>query len=131
RSKVVILLTDGENNTGTITPIDAAKAAKLLGVRLYTIGAVPAAERQSGAVEVDEALMREMAQSTGGRYFAASDESALRQIYAEIAQLERSRVGLRTQSASYDDVMAPFLLGGVLLLLLESVVSLGVLRRAP
>ncbi|MDE3111685.1 MAG: VWA domain-containing protein [Chloroflexota bacterium] len=131
RSKVVILLTDGENNTGTITPLDAAKAAKLLGVRVYTIGAVPADERQRGTVEVDEQLMKEMAETTGGRYFAASDESALRQIYAEIAQLERSRVGLRTENASYEDVMAPFLLGGVLLLLLEGLASLTVLRRAP
>lgn len=131
RSKVVILLTDGENNSGTITPIDAANAAKLLGVRVYTVGAVPAAERQRGTVEVDEALMREMAESTGGRYFAASDENGLRQIYAEIAQLERSRVGLRTQSAAYADVMTPFLLGGVLLLLLEGLVSLTFLRRAP
>lgn len=131
RSKVVILLTDGENNTGTIAPIDAANAAKLLGVRVYTIGAVPADERQRGTVEVDEALMREMAESTGGRYFAASDENALRQIYAEIARLERSRVGLRTENASYEDVVTPFLLAGVLLLLLEGLVSLTFLRRAP
>jgi Ca-activated chloride channel homolog len=131
RSKVVILLTDGENNTGQIAPIDAARAAKLLGVRLYTIGAVPSDERQRGTVEVDEALMREMAESTGGRYFTASDETALRQIYAEIAQLERSRVGVRSQFASYDDVMLPLLLAGVLLVLLELLLSLTVLRRAP
>jgi Ca-activated chloride channel homolog len=131
RSKVVILLTDGENNTGEIAPIDAARAAKLLGVRLYTIGAVPGDERQRGAVEVDEALMREMAESTGGRYFAASDETALRQIYAEIAQLERSRVGVRSEFASYDDVMLPLLFAGVLLVLIELLLSVTLLRRAP
>lgn len=131
RSKVVILLTDGENNTGQIAPIDAAHAAKLIGVRVYTIGAVPSDQRLRGTVEVDEALMREMAESTGGKYFAASDETALRQIYDEIARLERSRVGIRSQYASYDDVMAPFLLAGVLLLVVELLLSLGILRRAP
>lgn len=131
RSKVVILLTDGENNTGQIAPIDAARVAELIGVRVYTIGAVPSDERQRGAVQVDEALMREMAESTGGRYFSASDETALRQIYAEIAQLERSRVGVRAQFASYEDVMLPFLLAGVLLLIVELLFSLTVLRRSP
>lgn len=131
RSKVVILLTDGENNTGQIAPIDAARAAKLIGVRVYTIGAIPNDERRRGVVEVDEALMREMAESTGGRYFSASDETALRQIYAEIAQLERSRVGVRSQFASYEDVMLPFLLAGVLLLIVELLISLTVLRRSP
>lgn len=131
RSKVAILLTDGENNTGTITPIDATKAAKLLGVRVYTIGAVPQTQRSRGSVEVDEVLMREMAETTGGRYFSASDETALRQIYEEIAQLERSRVGLRSEFASYEDVMLPFLLASVLLLLLEVLVGVTILRRAP
>ncbi len=131
RSKVAIVLTDGENNSGQITPIDATKAAKLVGVRVYTIGAVPAGQRQRGAVEVDEALMREMAETTGGRYFTASDETALRQIYAEIAQLERTRLGVRTQYASYEDVMLPFLLAGVLLLVVEVLLGLTLLRRTP
>lgn len=131
RSKVAILLTDGENNAGDIMPLDAAKAAKLLGIRVYTIGAILRSQRRQGTVEVDEALMREMAQTTGGRYFAVSDETALRQIYAEIAQLERSRLGVRPELASYDDVMLPFLLAGVLLLVGELLLSLTVFRRAP
>ena len=131
RSKVVVLLTDGENNSGQITPLDASRAAKLLGVRVYAIGAVLAAERQRGSVPVDEALMREMSESTGGRYFSASDETALRQIYAEIAQLERTRLGLRTEYASYEDVMLPFLLVGIVLVLIELLLGLTLLRRTP
>lgn len=131
RSKVVVLLTDGENNSGQITPTDAAKAAKVLGVRIYAIGAILASERQRGSVPVDEALMRDIAESTGGRYFSASDETALRQIYDDIALLERTRLGVRTEFAAYEDVMLPFLLGGTLLLLLEILFGLTVLRRTP
>jgi Ca-activated chloride channel family protein len=131
RSKVVVLLTDGENNTGQITPTDAAKAAKTLGIRVYTIGAILASERQRGSIPVDEALMRDIAESTGGRYFSASDETALRQIYDDIALLERTRIGIRTEYASYEDVMLPFLLLGVLLLVLEVLFGATLLRRTP
>lgn len=131
RSKVAIVLTDGENNSGQITPLDAMRAARLLGVRVYTIGAVPTGQRQRGAIEVDEALMREIAETTGGRYFSASDEGALRQIYEDIAKLERTRVGVRTELASYDDVMLPVLLAGALLLVLEVLLGLTILRRTP
>lgn len=131
RSKVAILLTDGENNSGQIMPLDATKVAKMIGVRVYTIGAVPTAQRQRGSIEVDEALMREMAETTGGRYFSAADETALRQIYDEIAQLERTRIGVRTEYAAYEDVMLPFLLTGTLLLVLEVLLGLTVLRRTP
>ena len=131
RSKVVVLLTDGENNSGQITPLDASRAAHLLGVRVYAIGAILATERQRGSIPVDEALMREMSETTGGRYFAASDETALRQIYADIAQLERTRLGLRTEFASYEDVMLPFLLIGTVLVLIEVLLGLTLLRRTP
>jgi Ca-activated chloride channel family protein len=131
RSKVAILLTDGQNNSGTITPIDAAKAAKVIGVRVYTIGAIRASEQQRGTIPVDEALMREMADLTGGKYFRTSDQTALAQIYEEIAKLERARIGVRTEYAAYEDVMLPFLLLGTLLLLLEVLFGLTVFRRAP
>lgn len=131
KSKVVILLTDGENNAGEITPTDASKAARLLGVRVYTIGAVLASERQRGSIPVDEALMRDIAETNGGRYFIASDETALRQIYDEIALLERTRIGVRTEFAAYEDVMLPFLLGGVMLLVLEVLFGLTLFRRTP
>jgi Ca-activated chloride channel family protein len=131
KSKVAILLTDGENNAGQITPADAAKAARILGVRVYTIGAILASERQRGAIPVNESELRDIAESTGGRYFSASDESALRQIYDEIAVLERTRIGVRTEFAAYQDVMLPFLLAGALVLVLEMLVGLTLLRRMP
>ncbi len=131
KSKVAILLTDGENNSGQITPTDAAKAAKALGVRVYTIGAILDSERRAGAIPVNEAQLEDMASSTGGRYFSASDETALRQIYDDIAQLERTRIGVRTEYAEYEDVMLPFLLAGVLVLVFEILFGLTLLRRTP
>jgi Ca-activated chloride channel family protein len=131
KSKVAILLTDGQNNSGQITPLDATKAAKLLGVRVYTIGVIREQERAVGSIPVDEALLREMAEVTGGTYQPAYDPTALRQIYDEIAQLERSRIGVRTEYAAYEDVMLPFLLAGTLLLLFEVLFALTLFRRSP
>lgn len=131
KSKVAVVLTDGENNIPDIQPLDAANAARLLGVRVYTIGAILSSERQRGALPVNEAELREMAEMTGGRYFSASDETALRQIYEEIALLERTRIGVRTEYAAYEDVMLPFLLAGAMLLVLEILFGLTLLRRTP
>lgn len=131
KSKVAILVTDGSNNSGQITPIDATNAAKLLGIRIYTIGTVRESERTAGALPVDEALMREMAEVTGGRFFLASDAAGLAQVVDEIAKLERTRIGVRTEFAAYEDVMLPFLLVGVLILLVESLLALTLFRRSP
>lgn len=131
KSKVAILLTDGENNAGQITPADAAKAARLIGVRVYTIGAILRSEMQRGSIPVNEAELRDMAESTGGQYFAATDETALKKIYDDIAQLERTRIGVRTEYAAYEDVMLPFLLAGALVLVLEMLFGLTLLRRTP
>src|SRR2546429_1472548 len=87
KSKVVILLTDGENNSGDITPLDAANMAKLLGVRVYTIGAITlqsAADKDTPSDTVDEQLMRRMAEQTGGHYYRASDENSLAAVYRQI-----------------------------------------------
>lgn len=105
RSKVVILLTDGVNNRGTIDPRTAAKAAAALGVRVYTIGIgtegmapVPVGRGVFGlryetrAVELDEPLLEFIAQTTGGRYFRAKDGQALQRIYSQIDALERSPI---------------------------------------
>jgi len=105
RSKVVVLLTDGVNNRGTIDPRTAAKAAAALGVRVYTIGIgtegmapVPVGRGVFGlryetrAVELDEPLLEFIAQATGGRYFRAKDGQALQRIYAQIDALERSPI---------------------------------------
>lgn len=126
REKVAILLTDGQNNSGDVQPTDAAQIAKLIGVRLYTIGAVAARSR----AEVDEALMKRMAESTGGLYFRASDETALRDVYREIQTLEKARVGTRA-FISTEDASLPFAAAGAGLLALQLLLALSVFRRTP
>jgi Ca-activated chloride channel family protein len=108
-SRVVILLTDGENNRGAIDPRTAAQAAAEVGVKIYTIGAgtqgvapVPVARGLTGLryeyrpVTIDEGLLRDVARATGGRYFRAVDAAALQRIYDQIDQLEREPVQSRT-----------------------------------
>ncbi len=126
RGKVAILLTDGQNNAGDVLPLDAAQIAKLLGVRLYTIGAVAARSR----AEVDEALMKRMSETTGGLYFRASDETALRDVYREISTLEKARVGTRA-FISTEDASLPFAATGAALLALWFLLALTVFRRTP
>jgi len=109
KSRVMILLTDGENNRGAIDPRTAAQAAAAIGVKIYTIGVgsqgmapVPVGRGLMGLrfeyrpVEIDEALLRDVAKSTGGRYFRAVDAEALQSIYEQINQLEREPVHTRT-----------------------------------
>ncbi len=124
KSKIVILLTDGENNLGTISPLDAAQMARVLGVRVYTIGAVGATN------SVDELLLKRMSNLTDGTYYRASDQEALLDIYREIAQLEKSRVGARGFT-TFADVYAIFLVPAFALLALELVLGLTLLRRSP
>lgn len=127
RSKVIVLATDGQNNTGDIGPMDAAQMAKLLGIRVYTIGVAPTGK---GAGEVDEALMKQMATAAGGQYYRASDEAALRNIYAEVTALEKARVGSRGFIETTDATL-PFIAIGAALLALEIVLSTTVFRRTP
>lgn len=109
KSRVMILLTDGENNRGAIDPRTAAQAAAAIGVKIYTIGVgsqgmapVPVGRGLMGLrfeyrpVEIDEALLRDVAKTTGGRYFRAVDAEALQSIYEQINQLEREPVHTRT-----------------------------------
>lgn len=126
RGKVAILLTDGQNNAGDVQPSDASQMAKLLGVRLYTIGAV--ALRSRG--DVDEVLMKRMSEMTGGLYFRASDETALRDVYREIQTLEKARVGTRA-FISTEDASLPFVAAGAGLLALQFLLALTVFRRTP
>jgi Ca-activated chloride channel family protein len=128
RSKVVVLLTDGQNNTGEIQPLDAAQMAKVLGIRLYTIGAVPSGGR--GAGDVDEALMRTMSDLSGGQYYRVSDEAALRNVYREIAALEKARVGSRGFIETRDATL-PFIAVGAALLVLELLLATTLFRRTP
>jgi Ca-activated chloride channel family protein len=124
RSRVAILLTDGENNAGDIDPLDAAQIAKTLGVRVYTIGVI-----ERGARTVDERALREMAELTGGRYYPASSEAALEAIYAGIDQLEKSRIE-RTQFGLYREQAAYFLAAAVVLLAFELLLRNTLWRQA-
>jgi Ca-activated chloride channel family protein len=108
-SRVMVLLTDGENNRGTIDPRTAAQAAKAFGIRIYTIGVgtegmapVPVSKGVFGLkyenrpVRIDEPLLRDIAETTGGRYFRARDAAALENIYEQIDRLERAPVQARS-----------------------------------
>jgi Ca-activated chloride channel family protein len=128
RSKVVVLLTDGQSNTGDISPLDAAQMAKVLGIRVYTIGAVPSGVRVG--IDVDEQLMKKMSELSGGQYDRAGDETALRNVYAEIEALEKARVGSRGFIETHDATL-PFLATGTALLLLEILLVSTVFRRTP
>jgi Ca-activated chloride channel family protein len=127
RSKVIVLATDGQNNTGDISPLDAAQIAKALGIRVYTIGVAPTGR---GAGEVDEALMKKMSEIAGGQYYRASEEAALRNVYAEVAALEKAKVGSRGFIET-NDASLPFIVAGAALLVLELLLGTTVFRRTP
>jgi Ca-activated chloride channel family protein len=128
RSKVVVLLTDGQSNTGDIAPLDAAQMAKVLGIRVYTIGAVGNGVRTG--TDVDEPQMRRMSEISGGQYYRAGDEAALRNVYAEIEALEKARVGSRGFIETHDATL-PFLALGAGLLILEVLLVTTLFRRTP
>ncbi len=131
RSRIVILLTDGENNSGEIQPIQSARIAKALGIRVYTIGlARPLAEGDSELKGVDERTLREISRLTDGRYFAATDLESLDEVYRTIGELETSRVGEREYTA-FDEFAPLLLLAAVLLLVGERAAAATFARRAP
>lgn len=129
KSKVVILLTDGVSNAGTIQPIDAARIAEQLSIRVYTIGVgtrgkalSPVARYATGQyryeyvdVDLDEPTMQHIADLTGGKYFRATDEEKLKEIYTEIDRLEKTRIKV-TEHRSKNEEYAPFVLVGAGLL---------------
>jgi Ca-activated chloride channel family protein len=143
KSKVVLLLTDGENNRGAVDPRTAAEAATALGVKVYTIGVgtegearVPTGRGLSGLryevvpVRIDEVLLREIAAKTGGRYFRATDAAALERIFRQIDVLERTRQE-QTTYANRDEIARPFLLAGLGLLALELLLGATLVVRVP
>ncbi|MCH7811610.1 MAG: VWA domain-containing protein [Chloroflexi bacterium] len=132
RSRVIILLTDGEDNQPEVSPLTSARLAEALGIRLYTIGIMTPSGLSSpfGRPEVNEAALREMAELTGGRFFAATDPDALVQVYETIDSLERSRLGAERFAAL--DELAPYLLAaGLALLAAELLLRTSILRRMP
>jgi Ca-activated chloride channel family protein len=142
KSKVIVLLTDGVNNTGRIDPFTAAEAAKALGIKVYTVGAgrpgIVPIPRQSFLgqqlrmveSELDEETLRRIADNTGGRYFRAEDTDGLRQVYDEINELEKSEVEIRTFNR-YEELAAWFLWPALFLLLAELGLRQTILRRLP
>lgn len=143
KSRVVILLTDGVNNTGKIQPIQAAEAARNLGIRVYTIGVggrgparIPARDNFGRQVirlidaDVDESTLTEVATMTGGRYFRADSADTLLEIYREINALERSSLSVE-QSTDFDEKFFLLWLPGLALLGLELLARALVLRRLP
>jgi Ca-activated chloride channel family protein len=122
KSKVIILLTDGVNNRGEIAPATAAGIAKTFGIRVYTIGVGTQGmapypvqtpygiQYQDMPVEIDEGILQEIAQTTGGKYFRATDNDKLIQVYKEIDKLEKSKVDVRQFSRKEEKYLFPALL---------------------
>ena len=142
KSRVVILLTDGVNNRGEVSPNMAAEIAKTYGVRVYTIGVgkegmapypvmTPwGVEVQNVKVEIDEALLSEIAESTGGRYFRATDNTKLAEIYSEINRMEKARTTVDSFPV-YKELFGMYALLALLALLLELILNWFVIRKLP
>jgi Ca-activated chloride channel family protein len=128
RSRVVVLLTDGQNNAGAIAPEVAAQLATALDVRVYTIGFLSGAI--GGQVPINEVSLRAIARSTDAEYYNARSREELAQAYADIGELERSRVGER-RFVTFREYAPWFLLGAIGLLLGEGALRATWLRRYP
>jgi Ca-activated chloride channel family protein len=129
KSKVIILLTDGVNNRGEIAPETAAEIAKTFGIRVYTIGVgthgmapypvqTPfGIQYQDIPVEIDEAILQKIAETTGGKYFRATDNDSLEKIYKEIDKLEKSKIDVKQFSRKEEKYLLPALFAFCLLML--------------
>lgn len=144
KSKVVILMTDGVNNAGSIAPLTAAEIAKTFGVRVYTIGVgtrgkalSPVAVYPNGMfqydyvdVQIDDNMLTEIAGMTGGKYFRATDKAKLEQAYREIDQMEKSKIEERNFTEKAERFF-PFAIAAGLLLALELILKYTVFRTIP
>lgn len=142
KSRVVILLTDGSNNRGEISPMTAAEIAKSLGIRVYTIGVgtnkvAPYPTIVAGTVqyvnlpvEIDTKTLEEIAEKTDGNFYRATNNSELNQIYKDIDKLERSKLSVKKFSKRYE-AFQPFAIAAMLSLLLEVILRLTYFRRIP
>ena len=144
KSKVVILLTDGVNNAGYIKPLTAAEIAREFEVKVYTIGVgstgdalTPVSRRSDGKyifglarVEIDEDLLNQIADMTGGKYFRATSAESLERIYAEIDQLEKTEIEV-TSIKRYSEEFHRFALWGLVLLILELFLRYTVFKTIP
>lgn len=144
KSKVIILLTDGSNNSGDVAPRDAASVAKAMNVRVYTIGVGSKGEieqvvgydpfgrpvTQKVKADIDEDVLQAMAQMTGGRYFRATNKSKLADIFDEIDQMEKTKMNIREFSRKEEEYL-PFVLAALAFLLLHIIIKNTILRNIP
>ncbi|MBA3553628.1 MAG: VWA domain-containing protein [Gemmatimonadales bacterium] len=143
KSKVILLLTDGENNKGLIDPRTASATAAAFGIKVYTIGVgtigeapIPTGRGLGGfryellPVRIDEPLLREIAAKTGGRYFRAKDTEALSRIFRQIDQLEKTPIQV-TRYTRYDEATRPLILLGLGALALELLLASTLVVRVP
>jgi len=143
-SKVIILLTDGVNNRGSIDPVTAAEIAKIFGIRVYTIGVgtkgeakMPVVMYPNGKyaydyvkVDIDEDILKEIAKTTNGKYFRATNKKKLENIYAEIDQLEKSKIDVTEFSRKNEEFLL-FALIAAVLLLIEILLRYTVFKTIP
>lgn len=142
KSKVVILLTDGSNNMGDISPMTAAEIAQSLGIRVYTIGVgtnkvapypMPVAggvQYVNMPVEIDTKMLADIAAATEGDFYRATNTAELKNIYKEIDRLEKSKLNVKKFSKRYE-AYQPFALAAAIALLLEILLRITVFRRIP
>jgi Ca-activated chloride channel homolog len=142
KSKVIILLTDGENNGGLIDPRTAKEIAKAFRIKVYTIGVgtdgyapqpvnTPlGVQMQNTKVTIDERLMKEIANETGGKYFRAKDNAGLAKIYEDIDTLEKTKVEISTLTR-FTEKFFPFVIAALALLLLEVLLRFTVFKKFP
>jgi Ca-activated chloride channel family protein len=143
KSRVIVFLSDGRNNTGELDPGTAAQMAKTFDIKVYTIGAgtrgqAPYPVRLPGGaiqyrmidVEIDEAVLNKIANITGGKYFRATDEESLSTIYAEISDMETSEIKV-SEYYNYYDLYHYFLLPGLILIMLGYLLGMTIWRKTP
>lgn len=142
KSRVIILLTDGVNNSGEIAPETAADIAKTYGIRVYTIGVGANGEApypmmtpwgvdiQKVKVEIDERLLANIANETGGRYFRATDNTKLAEIYSEIGKMEKTRTTIDSFPV-YKELFLGYAVAALICLMLELLLNVFVIRRLP
>lgn len=143
KNKLIVLLTDGRNNAGSISPMAAAEAAKSLGVKIYTIGAgtkgmapFPMKDMfgnvvlQPVEIQLDDELLQKIADLTGGRYFRATDTRSLWQVYDDIDKLEKTKIE-DIGYMKYNELFGAFLFPALFLILGEIILSNTILRRIP
>lgn len=143
KSRIIVLLTDGVNNAGTISPLVAAEAAKALKIKIYTIGVgskglvpYPLKDQYGRTVyknipiEIDEEVLRKIADLTGGKYYRASDTETLRRIYDDIDRLEKSNIE-HFGYTEYDELFYHFLIPALIILAFEILLENTVFMRIP